>query len=226
MLSERVGYCGRIRGVALLLLALCETTDYGEAVDYVRLIVRMGNPVRVREDYSVLVAGKEIRYGLRRVLPASYGRVEVKGVYDNTRPMAYREETTDGSTVIFMGDRCLFPGKHRITLEYEVYPRSDTLWLGVLNGDFPLPVDYVEVVVVPDTSEFPVVIPPKGFREEKVQGFYVVRITGDGPFPPGERVNVGILLPSADRYARPHLLALLVAFLLVLHVLSAGLRRA
>jgi len=212
--------------VVLLLLALCETADYGESVDYVRVIVRLGYPARVREDYSVLAAGKRIKRGLRRVLPAHYGRVKVAGVYDNTRPMAYSTEITGGGTAVLMGDRCLFPGKHRITLEYEVYPSSDTLGLNVLNGEFPVPVNYVEVVVIPDTPKFPVVIPPDGFREEKVQGFYVVRITGDGPFPPGEKVNVGILLPAADRYARPLPLLLLLATLFVLHVLSVGLRRA
>lgn len=198
----------------LLTLSLaCDTAPYSERMTYRRSIVRLGYPVEVREDYSLIVAGKRLGGPLRRTVPASAGEVEPLRAYDNTRPMPLYYTATDTATLITLGEGCLPPGRHRITLFYRLYPRRGTLRLNVLNGDFPVPVDYIEVLLLSPDSSPPSTVVAGSLRVAKVPGFPALRLVGDGPYDPDRKLDIVVPLPKAKGDWRL-LPLLLLAFLL------------
>jgi len=207
-----------------LLIPLCETAPYPERMTYRRTIVELGYPVKVREDYSVIVGGRKVKWGFRRRIPGGMGEVVVKEAYDNGNPAPFKVRNLPHATEITVGEGCLPVGRHRMTVEYDLYPqfRGDTLTINLLNGEVSVPVDYVEVVVVSgDTGG---VVPlSRGFNVTEVPAFGVVRISGNGPYAGDTVLNVPLKVPKPR--VEWHVPALLVAMALLSHVLSS-LRRA
>ncbi len=207
-----------------IFVLLCETAPYSEGVTYRRTIVEVGYPAKVREDFSVLVAGRKVKWGLKRVVPKGMGEVVVRGAYDNGNPVPFKVRELPSATEITIGEGCLPVGKHRMTVEYDLYPhfRGDTLTINVLNGELSVPVEYVEVVVVPEREGE--VVPLGGeFNVVELPGFGVVRISGGGPYPGDTVLNVSVVVPKPKVAWRVPLIMLAVA--LLLHAVL-GLRRA
>ena len=199
-----------------VLISLCETAPYSERMTYRRTIVEVGYPVKVREDFSVVVAGKRVKWGLRRRLPEEMGEVVVNRAYDNGNPVGFSVRRLPSGTEVVIGEGCLPVGRHRMTLEYDLYPRlrGDTLLINLLNGEVAVPVDYVEVVVVPG-REGKVVPLSDSFNLTEVPGFGVLRISGDGPYRGDTVLNVRLKVPK-PRVAW-ELPVLLIVIALLLH---------
>ncbi|NPA79569.1 MAG: hypothetical protein GXO29_00760 [Thermotogae bacterium] len=201
----------------LPLLGICRTASFGEEISYHRLIVRLDYPADVREDFSVAVAGRRIRWGLEREMPLRYGVLQPYAAYDNGNPIPLSVERTETSVVAILGagDGCLPVGRHRFTLMYRLYPRlrGDTLILNLRPPSLDLPTDFLEVVLIlpegiPSDS---IRIIGGNFNVSEAEALSVLRLTAYAPDDDAE--DLVLRLPYRRRES-PALLLLLIPLLL------------
>ncbi len=142
------------------LLAQAERiTNYEVILD-----VNKNRSVTVREEISVIAAGKIIKRGLTRGLPKKrtfvngktrYIRYKIKKVLRDGKPESYHTRSRNGEEVLYLGKKevLLPPGEYHYTIEYEVpnqieqLEEIDEIYWNVIGQEVAFPIEKASCLV-------------------------------------------------------------------------------
>ncbi|NPB03562.1 MAG: hypothetical protein GXO39_04020 [Thermotogae bacterium] len=193
------------------------------SIEYHRVILFVGNSIRVREDVS-LHAKRPVSFV--RKMPEAFGRWRMNKAYDFGRVVNFSLNLSADTSEVVVGP--LAPGIHRVTLMYDFMPRwrGDTFLFPFRLKGFPLNTLYGEMVIVAFNSDLyrSLEIIPSGrgkFERLDVKAFNTVRFFSTSPLRQGDIAVFRLVIPGRGvRYRWELLFFLLLAILVRLFGLT------